>query len=179
MKLLEERFSEKNPDEAELNSIALSLKAHNLKLFNERGYKVLFDKIVVGIQRDYVEDGLMCAPLVTLNFFRTTKEAATLYNKINGGSASIWSENITESLELTKNINACNVWLNCLAVFDPQCPFQFGNGWVYGSELFVTNIWKGHLSKAFFLDNHLFNVLPNGQFKHKVIVTRFGQTFAN
>lgn len=104
----------------------LTKNIESIKNKNLESISINSANIVVGIQRNHLEDTYICVPIVTLNVFRTVKEAASLYNKINGGSATIWSENISESFELGKALNAKNFWINCNGVLDPRCVYNFG-----------------------------------------------------
>lgn len=182
-----------------------AVKALNSKDFAKKNYTVVADKIVVGIPRNYVHEVAVCAPYVTWNIFRTTKEAASLYNKLNGGSAAVYSECITEAHELAKTLSAKNIWINCHGVLDSRVPYTFGNK-VYGSELFHYTeqppTVRGEpgknkpFEKSFFAENYLFTVVSEPRvvaqtgklsvklamlynFNYKTIIVRFGQTFAN
>lgn len=176
--LIQDRLSKfDHRDMCEMGPLALHLKKVNLEAFKKQNIQVISDRIAVGIQRNYVIDGLILAPIVTLNVFRTAKEGITLFNKFNGGMASIWSENISEALEMAKNVKAQNVWINCNGVFDQNCPFTIGNR-IYGSELFhVCHV--SHLEvesvdsidglepiqKAFFSGNFMYSIIAEEKAK--------------
>jgi len=145
-----------------------SLSQKNLKTFQEQGFQILHDRIVLGIQRNYVEDLQICSAWVTLNTFRTSKEACSLYNKVNGGSASIWSESITETFELTKVINAKNIWINCHNIIHPSCVFTVGS-----------KSYGGLKQTSFIEGNYFFTTIQENSGQLKSVVTRFGETFAN
>ncbi len=63
-------------------------------------------------------------PVLTAMTFRTLNEAVALANNIRFGlAASIWSENINRALEVSSQIKAGVVWVNCTNQFDAACGF--------------------------------------------------------
>lgn len=63
-------------------------------------------------------------PVLTTMTFRTLNEAVALANNIRFGlAASIWSENINRALEISSQIKAGVVWVNCTNQFDAACGF--------------------------------------------------------
>lgn len=165
--LLKDRF-EKTNYALNHDKFTSSLAAQNLESFEKHQYKTLYGRFVLGIQRNYVQDHFICAPIVTLNIFRTSKEAVSLYNKINGGSAIIYSEAISEAFELAKNIKAKNIWINSDAVFMKESFLTFGSK-TYGLQP-LTSV---------FSQNYLFSCIAEPNSVKKSIVVKFGQTFAN
>ena len=63
-------------------------------------------------------------PVLTVMTFRTLNEAVALANNIRFGlAASIWSENISRALEVSSQVKAGVVWINCTNQFDAACGF--------------------------------------------------------
>ncbi|MFK8047978.1 MAG: aldehyde dehydrogenase family protein [Halioglobus sp.] len=63
-------------------------------------------------------------PVLTAMTFRTLNEAVALANNIRYGlAASIWSENINRALEISSQVKAGVVWVNCTNQFDAACGF--------------------------------------------------------
>lgn len=78
------------------------------------------------------------SPVVVMNVFRTVKEAISLANKSNGGSVSVWSEELCLAMETAYAVEAQTVWVNTHAKFHPAFPYSFRrNGYCYGSEYAV------------------------------------------
>ncbi|MFT4824477.1 MAG: aldehyde dehydrogenase (NAD+) [Halioglobus sp.] len=63
-------------------------------------------------------------PVLTTMTFRTLNEAVALANNTRFGlAASIWSENINRALEVSSQLKAGVVWVNCTNQFDAACGF--------------------------------------------------------
>ena len=63
-------------------------------------------------------------PLVTLQSFKTEKEAIQIANDTDYGlSATIWTNNIERSERVVADIEAGIVWVNCWMVRDLRTPF--------------------------------------------------------
>ncbi|MEH6593443.1 MAG: aldehyde dehydrogenase family protein [Halioglobus sp.] len=63
-------------------------------------------------------------PVLAVMTFRTLNEAVALGNNIRFGlAASIWSENINRALEVSSQMKAGVVWVNCSNQFDAACGF--------------------------------------------------------
>ncbi|EAT35409.1 AAEL012427-PA [Aedes aegypti] len=78
------------------------------------------------------------SPVVVMNVFRTPKEAISLVNKSNGGSVSLWTEQLCLAMETAYAVEAQTVWVNTYARFNPAFPYSFRcNGYCYGSEYAV------------------------------------------
>ncbi|XP_062561669.1 uncharacterized protein LOC134225517 [Armigeres subalbatus] len=78
------------------------------------------------------------SPVVVMNVFRTPKEAISLANKSNGGSVSVWTEELCLAMETAYAVEAQTVWVNTFAKFNPAFPYSFRrNGYCYGSEYAV------------------------------------------
>lgn len=75
------------------------------------------------------------SPILLLNVFRTAKEAISLANASNGGSVSLWTEELSLALEVAYAVSAQSVWVNSHAIFNPAFPYTFRqNDYCYGSE---------------------------------------------
>ncbi|MDY8138612.1 aldehyde dehydrogenase [Aquimarina sp. 2201CG5-10] len=63
-------------------------------------------------------------PVVTIMPFDTDKEALTLANNVKYGlSCTIWTNNLTRSMHLSKHIQAGIVWINTWMMRDLRTPF--------------------------------------------------------
>jgi hypothetical protein len=75
------------------------------------------------------------SPVVVMNVFRTAKEAISLANKVNGGSFSVWTEELAMAFEIGYALNSSTIWLNCHGVFNPLFAYNFRKDeFSYGSE---------------------------------------------
>ncbi|XP_039441875.1 uncharacterized protein LOC120422485 [Culex pipiens pallens] len=93
--------------------------------------------VVYGANVDFFleKESTRASPILTLNAFRTAKEAITLANTSNGGSVSLWTEELSLALEVAYAVAAQSVWVNCHAVFNPAFPYTFrAHDYCYGSE---------------------------------------------
>nr|XP_040219538.2 uncharacterized protein LOC120947839 [Anopheles coluzzii] len=78
------------------------------------------------------------SPIVAVNAFRTVKEALTLANSNNGGSVSLWTEELSTTLEAVYGLRSQTLWVNSYAEFNPECPYTFrAEDFCYGSEYAV------------------------------------------
>lgn len=78
------------------------------------------------------------SPVVVMNVFRTPKEAIALANKSNGGSVSLWTEQLCLAMETAYAVEGQTVWVNTYDRFNPAFPYSFRrNGYCYGSEYAV------------------------------------------
>lgn len=166
------------------------LIGENLKAINDKNLKLKSlngAHVVRGIQRDHLKDIYICVPIITLNVFRTVKEAASLYNKVNGGSASIWSENISEAFELAQTLKAKQIWVNCNGLLNPSCTYEFGDRAYYPELLSHSAYLQSSVefsslpdstdlstvdpalsfSRSFFDKNVLFNVVAEDNLSYK------------
>lgn len=78
------------------------------------------------------------SPVVVMNVFRTAKEAISMANRNNGGSVSLWTEQLCLAMETAYAVEAQVVWVNTFARFNPAFPYSFRrNDYSYGSEYAV------------------------------------------
>uniref|UniRef100_A0A182PE12 Uncharacterized protein n=1 Tax=Anopheles epiroticus TaxID=199890 RepID=A0A182PE12_9DIPT len=78
------------------------------------------------------------SPIVAINAFRTAKEAVSLANSNNGGSVSLWTEELSLTFEVAYGLRSQTVWVNSYAEFNPDCPYTFRReDFCYGSEYAV------------------------------------------
>uniref|UniRef100_A0A182KAS5 Uncharacterized protein n=1 Tax=Anopheles christyi TaxID=43041 RepID=A0A182KAS5_9DIPT len=78
------------------------------------------------------------SPIVAINVFRTAKEAVSLANSNNGGSVSLWTEELSLTFEVVYGLHSQTVWVNSYAEFNPDCPYTFRKeDFCYGSEYAV------------------------------------------
>lgn len=142
-------------------------------IHNESESNPITSTIIQNVTREYFDEFEYLLPIVTLQVFRTAKEAATLANGSSGGSASIWSENISMAFELINNLKCNNVWVNCNGVLSAKFPFKFGKT-IYGSAAGLTG--NVDLNSEFIGNVHFQTMLKSDV---KTIVIPFGTTFAN
>ncbi|XP_019932178.2 uncharacterized protein LOC109622362 [Aedes albopictus] len=93
--------------------------------------------VVYGSSVDFFlkPNAVQASPVVVLNVFRTPKEAISLANKSNGGSVSLWTEQLCLAMESAYAVEAQTVWVNTYARFNPAFPYSFRrDGNCYGSE---------------------------------------------
>ncbi|XP_050100588.1 uncharacterized protein LOC126581153 [Anopheles aquasalis] len=78
------------------------------------------------------------SPIVTVSVFRTAKEAVTLANANNGGSVSLWTEELSLTFEVAYGLQCGTVWVNSYAELNPKCPYTFRKeDYTYGSDYAV------------------------------------------
>ncbi|XP_055607719.1 uncharacterized protein LOC129755312 [Uranotaenia lowii] len=131
-------FTENVAFEKELKTAVKKAFATGLRLIHgSTDSKYLKPVVVFGSSIDFFleKDSVEPTPIVVLNVFRTAKEAISLANKSNGGSVSLWTEELSLSLETAYAVAAQSVWVNCHAVFNPALPYSFRqHDYSYGSE---------------------------------------------
>lgn len=157
-------------------------------IHNESDPNPVQSTIVQNVTREFFEEVEFVLPIVTLNVFRTSKEAVGLANSLSGGSASVWCENISMALEIVKELKFENIWINCNGLFNPNFPFQF-SGVIYGSSAAIDSWFDQnklqHIKvNSNFYGNTLFQTILEYDEKKsvkgfKTIVIPFGSTFAN
>jgi aldehyde dehydrogenase (NAD+) len=63
-------------------------------------------------------------PIAVMMTFRTPPEAVELANNTRYGlAASIWSENLTQAMDIAAEVKAGVVWINATNLFDANAPF--------------------------------------------------------
>ena len=63
-------------------------------------------------------------PVAVLTSFRTPDEAVELANNTRYGlAASVWSENLTQAMDIAARVKAGVVWINATNLFDANAPF--------------------------------------------------------
>ncbi|TVS00557.1 MAG: aldehyde dehydrogenase family protein [Rhodobacteraceae bacterium] len=63
-------------------------------------------------------------PIAVMTSFRTPDEAVELANNTRYGlAASIWSENLTQAMDVAARVKAGVVWINATNLFDANAPF--------------------------------------------------------
>uniref|UniRef100_A0A182LXI7 Aldehyde dehydrogenase domain-containing protein n=1 Tax=Anopheles culicifacies TaxID=139723 RepID=A0A182LXI7_9DIPT len=78
------------------------------------------------------------SPIVAINAFRTAKEAISLANANNGGSVSLWTEELSLTFEIAYGLRSPTVWVNSYAEFNPDASYSFRrDDFSYGSEYAV------------------------------------------
>lgn len=96
--------------------------------------------VVCGANIDFFleKNSTNASPILVFNAFRTAKEAISLANAFNGGSVSLWTEELSLALEVAYSVSAQSVWVNSHAIFNPGFPYTFRqNDYCYGSEYAV------------------------------------------
>src|SRR5437879_3555090 len=74
-------------------------------------------------------------PVLAAMTFRTPAEAVELANNTKYGlAASVWSENINVALDVSSQLKAGVVWINCTNLFDASCGFGGYRESGYGRE---------------------------------------------
>ncbi len=137
-----------NPTEADTNIGALVSKQHLEKvksyidIAEEEGGKVLFggDRVTVNNCKNgyYLEPTIIevsdnkCrlnqeeifGPVVTIMSFKTDEEALQLANDVKYGlSATLWTNNLNRTMQISKQIHAGIVWVNTWLLRDLRTPF--------------------------------------------------------
>ncbi|XP_053670263.1 uncharacterized protein LOC128720609 [Anopheles nili] len=78
------------------------------------------------------------SPIVAVDVFRTAKEAVSLANSNNGGSVSVWTEELSLMFEVAYGLRSQTVWVNSYAELNPECPYTFRkDDFCYGSDYAV------------------------------------------
>ncbi|XP_058823013.1 uncharacterized protein LOC131684297 [Topomyia yanbarensis] len=131
-------FADNVPFERELRDAVNKASKTGLRLIqNPTDSKDLKPTVVYGSSVDFfLEKGSpQPSPVVVLNVFRTAKEAISLANKDNGGSVSLWTEELSLAFETAYAVTAQSVWVNSYATFNPAFPYTFRrNDFCYGSK---------------------------------------------
>lgn len=132
---------------------------------------------IVKCSRNLVSDQSAVIPIVTMEIFRTSKEAISLANSSLKDSVSLWSENVSTVYEYTKGLNCNQVWVNSNGILNKQFPFLFGNKYIYGEDF----LKSGFKSSTEIIGNvHFETTLQKGDSpKTLTVVIPFGSTFAN
>ena len=137
-----------NPTEAATNIGALVSKQHLEKvksyidIAEQEGGKILFggNKFTVkGCENGYylqptiieitdnkcrLNQEEIFGPVVTIMSFKTDKEALTLANDVKYGlSATLWTNNLNRTMQISKQIHAGIVWVNTWMLRDLRTPF--------------------------------------------------------
>lgn len=127
--------------EDELNSTVFKATSTGLRVIQPTGHTgPLAPTVIYGSSVDFFVQKLAFepSPVVVMNVFRTPKEAISLVNKSNGGSVSLWTEELCLAMETAYAVDAPTVWVNSYALFNPAFPYAFRrNGFCYGSEYAV------------------------------------------
>lgn len=128
--------------EDELNSTVDKATSTGLRLIQPAGHTkgTLAPTVIYGSSVDFFVKKLAFepSPVVVMNVFRTPKEAMSMANKSNGGSVSLWTEELCLAMETAYAVDAQTVWVNTYARFNPAFPYTFRrNGYCYGSEYAV------------------------------------------
>lgn len=131
-------FTNNVPFEKELRSAINKAFKTGLRLIqNPKDTKDLKPTVVYGSSVDFFleKDSNLPSPLLVMNVFRTAKEAVGLANKDNGGSVSVWTEELSLAFESAYAVAAQTVWVNSHALFNPAFPYTFRhNDYCYGSR---------------------------------------------
>ncbi|XP_065078284.1 uncharacterized protein LOC135701421 [Ochlerotatus camptorhynchus] len=127
--------------EDELSSTVDKASSTGLRVIQPAGHKgSLAPTVVYGSSVDFFvkKHALEPSPVVVMNVFRTPKEAISMVNKSNGGSVSLWTEELCLAMETAYSVDAQTVWVNTHAWFNPAFPYTFRRyGYCYGSEYAV------------------------------------------
>lgn len=125
----------------EMNVTVGKASSTGLRLIQPVGPKSsVVPTVVYGSSVDFFvkSDVLEPSPVVVMNVFRTPKEAISLANKSNGGSVSLWTEELCLAMEAAYAVDAQTVWVNTYARFNPAFPYAFRrHGYCYGSDYAV------------------------------------------
>ncbi|XP_053696810.1 uncharacterized protein LOC128744071 [Sabethes cyaneus] len=130
-------FTDNVPFEKNLRTAVNKASKTGLRLIqNPKDAKDLKPTVVYGSSVDFfLENDGNVSPVVVMNVFRTAKEAVALANKDNGGSVSLWTEELSLAFECAYAVAAQTVWVNSHALFNPAFPYTFRrNDYCYGSK---------------------------------------------
>lgn len=128
------------PFKEELESALNKASSTGLRIIQSEHKGSSAPAVVYGSSVDFFvkKDVLEPSPVVVMNVFRTPKEAISMVNKSNGGSVSLWTEELCLAMETAYAVDAQTVWVNTYARFNPAFPYTFRwNGYCYGSEYAV------------------------------------------
>lgn len=175
---MEDKLKPMNTESLDTKQIEAYVK--ELSMFSKLGFQLIQstnvdDRIKSSIvkaakQKGFPED----LPIITLDVFRTTKEAIHLAS--GDPSISLWIENLSVAFEYTNGLHqARQIWLNSShGITHPKCPFYNGS-----------IIFKGNVSSL----ESVIRVHGNIQFQtffrcddfkeFKTVVIPFGSTFGN
>lgn len=156
----------------ELNATVAKASSTGLRVIQPAGQNdSLVPAVVYGSSVDFFvkTNALEPIPVVVMNVFRTPKEAISLANKSNGGSVSIWTEELCLAMETAYSVDAQTVWVNSYAEFNPAFPYTFRrNGFCYGSEYAV---YEKKVKKVFIPSERN---LTNSAEKNKAAISALG-----
>lgn len=117
---------------------------------------------------------LQPSPIVAVNAFRTAKEAVALANSNNGGSVSLWTEELSLTFEVAYGLRSQTVWVNSYGEFNPDFAYTFRkDDFCYGSEYAVCE----KKVKAIFTPTAA--TPSNGAEKNRVAIRSLGTYVAN
>ncbi|MCY4171088.1 MAG: aldehyde dehydrogenase family protein [Bacteroidetes bacterium] len=75
-------------------------------------------------------------PVLSIITFKSTEEAINIANDTNYGlSAGVWTTNVDTAFEMSRNIRAGTIWINCFMEGHPELPFGGYNDSGLGREL--------------------------------------------
>ncbi len=137
-----------NPKNSETNIGALVSKEHLEKVLNyvtiaqqeganlltggkrvkidgfENGYYMQPTVLEISDNNCSINQEEVFGPLVTIMPFDTTNEVLTMANNVRYGlSATIWTNNLKRTMQLTQNIQAGIIWVNTWMLRDLRTPF--------------------------------------------------------
>lgn len=123
----------------EVGNVIRQSKQFDVTVFQSEDEGATF---LVGLTKKHIDSDLC----VTVNFFRTPKEAVSLIQANDRtNSISLWSESISLAYDVADKLNAENIWINSNGLLHPEMPFTFGRGVdrrIYGSKLGNSRSWK-------------------------------------
>ena len=163
--------------ESELSSTLDKFTKMGLEIIQNPNDNNKLKATIVKCSRNLVCDQNTVIPIVTMEIFRTSKEAISLANSSIKDSVSLWSENVSSVYEYTKGLNCYQIWVNSNGILNKEFPFGFGEKFMYGEDF----LQSGLKSKAEVIGNvHFETTLRNGALlKTQTVVIPFGTTFAN
>ena len=163
--------------ESELSSTLDKFSKMGLELIQNPNDNNKLKATIVKCSRNLVSDQNSVIPIVTMEIFRTSKEAISLANSSVKDSVSLWCENVSSVYEYTKGLNCYQIWVNSNGILNKQFPFLFGDKFMYGEEF----LKSGLKSTTEIIGNVHFEttLLKGDTTKSLTVVIPFGSTFAN
>ncbi|CAO1416025.1 unnamed protein product [Diamesa serratosioi] len=163
--------------ETELSSTIDKFSKMGLELIQNPNDDNKIKATIVKCSRNMIGDQNTVIPIVTMEIFRTSKEAISLANQSIKDSVSLWSENVSSVYEYTKGLKCYQIWVNSNGILNKEFPFFFGDKYLHGEEF----LRSGFKSKTEMIGNvHFESTLRNEDpLKSLTVVIPFGTTFAN
>lgn len=156
-----------------------------VKEFTDKSFEVIWNHsetvpgiipLIVQCPSNYIENDDL--PIISLEFFRTTKEGISFAKA--APSVSLWCENISVAFEWINSLPiARQIWLNAAhGVIHPKIPFYNGDIVCEDTET-LEKVTVGGSSTSEVFQNVHFLTTFKGKGEFQTVAIPFGETFAN